>query len=333
MSKLHSAIIGYGVMGKIREKSILNNPNLTLKYIYDPECQNTNNKFISDVNEIINDKSIQIIFICTPNHLNFDFTKLAILNGKNVFCEKPPTLTMDQMLEIIQLEKKFKIKLMYGLNHRQHQSVITMKEKVESNEFGKILWMRGRYGKSVDETFSTNWRCSKKLSGGGILFDQGIHMLDLMYFLVADLEPHGALLSNNYWKIPEMEDNAFVTLYGKDSKVSASIHSTMTQWRHLFSLEVFLERGYMTINGLKTNSGSYGNEVLTIARNRSIAPRATWESEEDLTFEVDNFWDKEVNYFVDQIIYNRPIEKASSQDALRLMKGLTKIYEIGWEIN
>jgi len=333
MNKLQSAIIGYGVMGKIREKSILKNSNLTIKYIFDPGNEKPISKSITDINEIFNDNSIKIIFICTPNHLNFEYTKRAIMNGKHVFCEKPPTLTIAQMQELIQLENKFGIKLMYGLNHRQHESVITMKDKINSDEFGKILWMRGRYGKSVDETFNNNWRCSKELAGGGILFDQGIHMLDLMYYLVDDLEPYSALLSNNYWKIPKMEDNAFVTLYGEESKVTASFHSTMTQWRHLFSLEVFLEKGYMTINGLKTNSGSYGNEVLTIAKNRSKAPRATWESEENFTFEVDNFWDKEVNYFTNQVLSNQPVEIASSQDALRLMKGLTKIYDIGWKLN
>ena len=51
------------------------------------------------------------------------------------------------------------------------------------------------------------------------------------------------------------------------------MHSTMTQWRHLFSLEVFLQKGYIVLNGLKTSSNSYGKEVLTYAINRSLPPK------------------------------------------------------------
>ena len=71
----------------------------------------------------------------------------------------------------------------------------------------------------------------------------------------------------------------------------------MTQWRHLFSLEVFLQRGYMVLNGLKTSSGTYGEEKLTIAKNRSTAPAATWESEERSLFKVDEAWSREMELF------------------------------------
>ena len=86
-------------------------------------------------------------------------------------------------------------------------------------------------------------------------------------------------MSNLYWK-SEIEDNAFVILRNNNSGLVASLHSTMTQWRHLFSLEIFLEQGYLVLNGLKTSSGTYGDEILTIAKNRTEAPRAKWEDEE-----------------------------------------------------
>jgi len=127
--------------------------------------------------------------------------------------------------------------------------------------------MRGRYGKSVDQSFYDQWRANPEHSGDGILLDQGIHMLDLFLHLhEGAFDQVEAFVSNLYWKMA-IEDNVFAILKDSESGVVASLHSTMTQWRHLFSLEVFLSTGYMVLNGLKTSSGTYGDEVLSIAKN------------------------------------------------------------------
>jgi predicted dehydrogenase len=117
----------------------------------------------------------------------------------------------------------------------------------------------------------------------------------------------------------------------KNSKtgVVASLHSTMTQWRHLFSLEVFLEKGYMVLNGLKTSSGTYGDEILSIAKNRTIAPAAVWEDEECITFETDNSWTSEINHFLNAIENDTPVPVGSSADALAVMKLIDQTYKNG----
>ena len=205
------------------------------------------------------------------------------------------------MEEIRKVEIRANRNLMYGFNHRHHESIQQMKEIILSNDFGKILWMRGRYGKSVDEKFYSDWRAKKDLAGGGILIDQGIHMLDLfLYFGDNTFDMVHAAISNLYWNL-DVEDNAFVTLQNTKTGLVASLHSTMTQWRHLFSLEVFLEKGYMCLNGLKTSSNTYGDETLTIAKNRSVAPAATWEDEENKTYHNDHSWDIEVNHLFHQL--------------------------------
>ena len=72
------------------------------------------------------------------------------------------------------------------------------------------------------------------------LIDQGIHMIDLMHYLSGGFTDAQAVLSDKFLNIKGVEDNAFVTLYSKKRGFSASIHSTITQWRYLFSLEIFL---------------------------------------------------------------------------------------------
>jgi predicted dehydrogenase len=186
--------------------------------------------------------------------------------------------------------------------------------------------MRGRYGKSVDQDYFNTWRAKKSLAGGGILLDQGIHMLDLFLFLAGDFDEVQAMVSSLYWKLDGIEDNVFMNLRGSRSGVVASLHSTMTQWRHLFSLEVFLEKGYMVLNGLKTTSGSYGDEMLTITRNRTLAPAAKWQDEEKLVFHNDHFWTTEVCQFFEAITSQQPVLSGNSDDAVSVMKIIDKVY-------
>jgi predicted dehydrogenase len=232
-------IIGYGKMGKIRHDAINKVGMGQVIAISDPEKPEIGIKNFSHA-EIINNPDIDAVFICTPNYLNKQLTIDCLKSGKHVFCEKPPSFTANEMEEILNAEGASNgMKLMYGFNHRHHDSVIRMKDLVDSGEYGKILWMRGRYGKSVTEDYFNNWRAKKEMAGGGILLDQGIHMLDLFMYLGGDFDRVKAELSNTFWKL-EVEDNAFVILRNTKTGMDASLHSTMTQWRHLFSLEVFL---------------------------------------------------------------------------------------------
>lgn len=327
---LKVGIIGFGKMGKIRAKTVDATGCAKVISVYD---NNPNNDFegYNSVNEpyaIINNDDIDIIFVCTPNFLNKELTIAGLNSGKHVFCEKPPAFTGQDVKEIIESEKKSNKKLMYGFNHRHHESVKQIKRIIDSNEYGKIIWMRGRYGKSVDAAYFETWRSKKDLAGGGILLDQGIHMLDLFLYLAKGFDKVKSFITNQYWEC-DVEDNAFVILKNNESGVTASLHSTMTQWRHLFSLEVFLEKGYLVLNGLKTSSGTYGDEILTIAKNRSTAPAATWEDEEKVTFHTNKSWKSEIDHFFESILNDTPIKVGNSKDALNIMSLLDNIYSEG----
>lgn len=326
--KVHNiGIIGFGKMGKIRFDAIKADGRGKIVKIYDPnKVQDLDQTLLaSNEQEIIEDPDINLVFICTPNYLNKDFTIKSLKAGKNVFCEKPPAFNKKEVEEIIHVEKESNSKLMYGFNHRHHSSIQNIKHIIDSQKFGKILWMRGRYGKSVDSTFYDSWRSKKELAGGGILLDQGIHLLDLFLYTAGDFHEVKAFVSNLYWDL-EIEDNVFALLKNNENGIVASLHSTMTQWRHLFSLEIFLEKGYLVLNGLKTSSGTYGDEILTIAKNRSTAPAASWEDEERITYQTDLSWRNEVEHFLDAIEQEKPISIGNSNDAHKLMKVIDLIY-------
>jgi len=327
---LNIGIIGFGKMGQIRADvlEVSGQANIRLIYNEDPIPETTNYISVSSEDEIINDPSIDAVFICTPNYLNKNLTIKALKNGKHVFCEKPPAFNSKEVEEIISTQINSGKKLMYGFNHRHHKSIRHMEKLINTQEYGKVLWMRGRYGKSVNQSFFKSWRARKKLAGGGILLDQGIHMLDLFIMLGGDFDSVKADVSNKYWNL-NIEDNVFAIYKNSKTGVVASLHSTMTQWRHLFSLEVFLEKGYMVLNGLKTSSGTYGDEVLTIAKNRTTPPAASWEDEERITFETDNYWASEINHFLNAIKNDTPVQVGSSADALTVMKLIDQTYKNG----
>jgi len=321
-------IIGYGKMGIIRHIAIKETGLGKVIAISEPHItENPDNLPNVSHEEIIYNKNIDIIIVCTPNFLNKELTIQSLKAGKHVFCEKPPCFTEAEMKEIRKVESEYpKLKLMYGFNHRHHDSIIRMKEISDSGEYGKILWMRGRYGKSVTSDYFNEWRAKKELAGGGILIDQGIHMLDLFLHLGGEFNSVKAEISNLYWNL-EVEDNAFAILKNTQTGLVASLHSTMSQWRHLFSLEVFMEKGYMVLNGLITSSMSYGEEVLSIARNRSAAPAATWEDEVKTKYTDNHSWRYEMEHFIYSIENNTPIMIGNSSDAQKLMNIIDEIYK------
>jgi 1,5-anhydro-D-fructose reductase (1,5-anhydro-D-mannitol-forming) len=320
-------IIGYGKMGKIRHEVIEGLSGHDVAKVYDPFVRDfpAGLTVVNDHAEILNDKEIDAVFICSPNHLVSKYVTESLDSGKHVFSEKPPGINAQQVMRMIEAEKRNPgLKLMFGFNHRHHESVIRAKEVIDSGRHGKLLWLRGRYGKSVPSDFDDNWRSKREFAGGGIFLDQGIHMLDLFLFMCGDFQEVKAFVSNLYWH-SDIEDNVFAIFRNKEGQV-ASLHSTMTQWRHLFSLEMFLERGYIVINGLLTSSGSYGEEQLTIAENRTVAPAATWSSEEKIVYKINSSWETEVKMWLDAIENDKKVPMGNTDDALKLMKIVEKVY-------
>ena len=322
-------IIGFGKMGRTRAQALEEDGRATIVRIFDPlPIEDAPYPVAASAQEIIDDPAIGSVFLCGTNNVLPVQAIAAMRAGKHVFSEKPPAFNAADLGEVVKVERETGRVLMYGFNHRHHGGVRKMKDVIASGAYGRVLWMRGRYGKSVDENYLNTWRADVKLAGGGILLDQGIHMLDL-FLHVADVpfdEVH-AFVSSRYWNIPGVEDNVFAIMRNRETGVEASFHSTMTQWRHLFSLEVFLERGYLVLNGLKTSSGTYGEEELTIAKNRTTAPAANWETEERLHFRVDSSWRSEAEHFMDAVTFGMPVRNGTSAQALAVMSLIDRIYQ------
>lgn len=326
---INFGIIGYGKMGQVRHEAVNRTKTGKVASIYGYPGDNPPAALsVPTPGDVLNNPEIDAIYVCGVNSLNRQVTIAALEAGKHVFCEKPPAMNGGDVEGIRAAEAKACKVLMYGFNHRHHGAAVKMKEIVDEGAHGRILWMRGRYGKSVDENYFDTWRAKPELAGGGILLDQGIHMLDLFLHLAGEFDEVQAMVQHLYWDLPGIEDNVFANLRNSETGCCASLHSTMIQWRHLFALEVFMERGYMVLNGLKTGSGAYGTEELVIARNRDEAPAAGWEQEERIVWDRDESWDREANSFAEAVKVGGMLpNQHSSASALRVMKLIDRIYE------
>jgi len=328
--KLKAGIVGYGYMGKIRKAVIEEHPNLELSGICDISLSlnglNPGYETFEHYPDLL-ESSVDIVFVCTPNACSPEIIISSLNHGKHVFCEKPPGRTIDDVREIIKAEEANNhLKLMFGFNHRYHPGIKEAKVLVDSGRFGKILWLRGVYGKSGGLDFEKSWRNKREMSGGGILLDQGIHILDLFRLFCGDFQEVKSFVTNSYWNI-DLEDNAFVILRNKKGQV-AMLHSSATLWKHTFHLEIYLEKGYIIVSGLLSKTGSYGRETLIVGKRQfEDESFALGNPREEITyFDRDVSWLSEINDFVDCIQNDKPVVNSSSADALKIMQLIDRIY-------
>ena len=324
MTVLSVGVIGNGVVGKRRIQHILENKNLKLKYVSDIKFKKD---FIKKkVNYFVNyldviKKKPNIVFVTLPNYLAPKVTKLCLKNKIHVFCEKPPGRNVSDIKSVINQENlDKKVKLKYGFNHRYHGSVQKAKDIIDNKTLGNILNIRGVYGKSKIVTFGKKeWRSSRKEAGGGILLDQGIHMLDLIYFFAGKFNKFKSFISNRFWKY-DVEDSAFA-LMKNNAGVVASIHSTATQWKHKFNIEITLEKASLILSGILSGSKSYGREKLILLNKKNEK-----YFKKTFRFYKDDSWKQEIAEFTDIIINNKKVLNGNSLQALEVMKMIHYIY-------
>lgn len=328
MSKLKVGIAGYGIVGKRRHQFIDEHPALIVTAL----CEQTLPKDFAGLPGIacfntyheLLQTDLDILFVCLPNNIAAEVTIAGLEKGLHVFCEKPPGMDVADIRRVIEVETRHpNSKLKYGFNHRYHDSVREALRIIQSGDLGEVINLRGVYGKSRVIPFSGGWRSKRELAGGGILLDQGIHMVDLMRLFCGEFEEVKSFISNDFWK-HDVEDNAYALLKDKKGRV-AMLNSSATQWQHKFNLEISLTQGYIELHGILSGSKSYGEERIVIGKRDEDSDNGQMESKV-IKFLQDNSWKDEIFEFADAVIENKTIESGNSNDALETMKLVYNIY-------
>lgn len=326
---LRVGIAGYGVVGRRRHGVMNLRDDMNVVAVCDRVFDEVGEledgvRCYSHYRDLL-DEDLDALFVCISNDMAPEVTVAGLEKSLHVFCEKPPGRDLDDIQLVIDCEKKNPgLVLKYGFNHRYHDSVRRALEIVQSEELGEVVNLRGVYGKSKLVTFGqdSDWRVHREISGGGILLDQGIHMVDLIRIFSGEFTDIHSFISNDYWK-HDVEDNAYAIMRS-ETGVVAMLHSSGTQWRHRFHLEITLQKGTLILSGILSGSKSYGDETLTIARMRDDDRGDP--DEETIHFEHDSSWSDEIAEFADAILNGGTVRNGSSEEAFKTMQLVYRIY-------
>ncbi len=330
-SLLRVGIAGYGVVGQRRKLYIGKCSNMKVVSVCDQTFSNTG-KLDSEISyhnnylSMLNSEELDAVFVCMTNDINPTVTIACLEKDIHVFCEKPPGRDVGDIKDVMSIEAQHPgIVLMYGFNHRYHESVKRALDIVRSGQFGKIVNLRGIYGKAKLVTFNQDdWRTKREVSGGGVLLDQGIHLVDLMRLFAGDFVEVSSYISNSFWGF-DVEDNAYAIMRNS-SGVVGMLHSSATQWRHRFLLEINLEKGSVNLSGILSGSKSYGAETITIVWANPDSDNG--DPREQTTRYIDDpSWLYEITEFEETIRLQKPVTSGGSLDALRTMQLVYDIYK------
>jgi predicted dehydrogenase len=260
---MNYAIIGCGLIGKKRLAGLPAGSKLAVACDTNPARADElvklagTGRAVADFKQAIASPEVDAVITATFNSMLAEVSAAAIRAGKHVLVEKPAGVSVKQIDELIALEKRHGVCVRVGFNHRHHPAFIKAREILASGVMGELMFIRGRYGHGGRVGYDKEWRADPKFSGGGELIDQGIHLIDLARWFLGDFKKIGGHATTYFWKMP-VDDNAFLSLQTAKGR-TAWLHVSCTEWKNLFSFEIYGRNTKLHVEGL---GGSYGVEKL-----------------------------------------------------------------------
>ena len=260
---LQFAIVGCGLIGRKRAAAL---PSGQLRYACDLDAARATElaraypgaRAVTDFAQVLADSAVDAVIVATLNGALAPLALAAVRAGKHVLVEKPGALNAAQLRTVHAAAEKAGVKVRIGYNHRFHPALRKARELFESGVLGPMMFLRGRYGHGGRKGYDREWRADPKLSGGGELIDQGVHLIDLAGWFLGELPKVEGHAATYFWDMP-VDDNAFLSLRTATGQ-TAWLHVSCTEWKNMFSLELYGRDAKIALEGL---GGSYGPEKCT----------------------------------------------------------------------
>jgi predicted dehydrogenase len=326
--QLNFAVVGCGLIGRKRTNALASVPGTTLLYTCDLDAARAADvaklapgaTATTDFKTVLGDARVHAVIVATLNASLAPLTLAAVRAGKHVIVEKPGALNAAQLRRVRAAAETTGARVRLGYNHRFHPALRKARELVDSGVMGPLMFLRGRYGHGGRKGYDRGWRADPALSGGGELIDQGVHLIDLAGWFLGDFTKVEGHASTLFWDM-KVDDNAFLSLRTAAGQ-TAWLHVSCTEWKNMFSLELYGRTGKIIIDGL---GGSYGKEKLTFY---PMHPDKLGVAPEALVFEfpgADDSWTIETQTFVEDIRKN--CEPAPGlREAIRTFEVVETIY-------
>ena len=269
---------------------------------------------------------VDIVIVATTNDALAEAGVAAAAAGKHVLVEKPGARGVGEIDLLIEAARKSEVLVRVGFNHRYHPALRKARELVDAGLLGELMFIRGRYGHGGRVGYDREWRADPARSGGGELLDQGVHLIDLARWFLGDFIGVQGFAHTYFWDMPA-DDNGFMILRTKEDR-AAFLHVSCTEWKNLFSLEIFGRAGKLHAEGL---GGSYGVERLMFYKMLpQMGPPETtiWEYPH-----ADDSWKREFDEFVQDVRLARQ-PSTGLNDAREALRVVEKIYgDSGYDYN
>lgn len=273
----------------------------------------------ADWREVIERGDVNIVIVATTNNTLAEVGRAAIKAGKHVLIEKPAARNALELEPLIEAARRSQVQVRAGFNHRYHPALRKARELFESELLGELMFVRGRYGHGGRLGYEKEWRANPALSGGGELIDQGVHLIDLARWFLGDFNEVEGFAHTYFWQMP-VDDNGFMLLKTPRQQV-AFLHVSCTEWKNLFSLEIYGRNAKLHVEGL---GGSYGVERLTYYQMLpQMGPPETTIWEYPM---ADTSWHLEFAEFLDDIERGRK-PSANLDDAYAALRVVEAIYQ------
>ena len=252
----------------------------------------------TDWKKVVRRSDIDLVIIATTHDMLARIATEAARFGKHVLIEKPGARRADELEPVIHAAAQTGALVRVGFNHRYHRTFQKAREIFESGELGPMMFVRGRYGHGGRPGYESEWRADPEKSGGGEAMDQAVHLVDLSRWFLGDIASVRGSARTYFWDMP-VEDNAFLLLESTEGQ-TAFLHASWTEWKNIFSFEIYGKYGKLEISGL---GGSYGVERLTYYRmSAEMGPPETTVWEYPM---ADDSWKSEFMAFVEDIRLGR----------------------------
>ena len=232
-----------------------------------------------DWRTLITDPAVDIVDVCTPNHLHREMVLAALAAGKHVYCEKPLALVASEAAEMAAAADRAGVTHLVGFNFTCNPILQTVREMLAAGELGKVIGFRGRYLEDylADPALPFSWRCERRLAGPGALADLGSHLINLGHVLVGDLARLHATLhtvireriepATKKPRRVENEDVAYALVeFANGVPGSFEISRVAAGYKHGLAVRIFGTRGSLAYDQERFNE-------LRVYRNEDLAGR------------------------------------------------------------
>lgn len=317
------ALIGCGLVGRKRlnllpRGSVMVACDLNLARAQELATLSPGCRATDSVEQAVTAADVDVVLIATLNAALAPIALQAVRAGKHVLLEKPGAISVAEIDALLAAAKETGVQVRIGYNHRYHPACLKALEIFRSGALGPIMFLRGRYGQGGRIGYDKEWRADPKLAGGGELIDQGVHLIDLAGIFLGDFATVEGHTATYFWDMP-VDDNAFLSLRNAEGK-TAWLHVSCTEWKNLFSLEIYGRDAKLHWEGL---GGSYGVERLT---HYKMLPQMG--PPETTVFEYprgDESWRMEMDAFFEDIRLGRTPEPGL-KEARAVLAVVEKIY-------